>query len=127
MAVRLPAGMQFASENSHSAPLAKLLLGQAAPPSVVAVPHTPVLGLHGPSPVEPGSSPPAQVWNTLGSLKDWPSGPAKWNGSWLATLEHVSKWPISCCISTPPSRAAQGTWFCCLALLYSAWKSNGVP
>ena len=30
-------------------------------------------------------------------------------------------------MSTPPSSAAHGTWFCCLAVLYSAWKVNGVP
>src|ERR1700746_353738 len=30
-------------------------------------------------------------------------------------------------MSTPPSSAAHGTWFCFLAVLYSAWKVNGVP
>jgi hypothetical protein len=30
-------------------------------------------------------------------------------------------------MSTPPSSAAHGTWFGCLAVLYSAWKVNGVP
>jgi hypothetical protein len=45
----------------------------------------------------------------------------------LVTELQTSAWPISCCIRTPPSSAAHGTWFCCLALLYSAWKVNGVP
>ena len=49
------------------------------------------------------------------------------NGSWLVTELQTSEWPISCSISTPPSAAAHGTWFCCLAVLYSAWKVNGVP
>ncbi len=30
-------------------------------------------------------------------------------------------------MSTPPSRAAQGVWFCCLAVLYSARKVCGTP
>ena len=45
----------------------------------------------------------------------------------FVTELQTSAWPISCCISTPPSSAAHGTWFCCLAVLYSAWKVNGVP
>ena len=49
------------------------------------------------------------------------------NGCWFVTELQTSEWPISCCISTPPSSAAHGTWFCCLAVLYSAWKVNGVP
>src|SRR5262249_26332614 len=40
---------------------------------------------------------------------------------------HTSEWPVSCCISTPPCSAAHGTWFCWLAVLYSAWNVNGVP
>ena len=49
------------------------------------------------------------------------------NGSLLVTELQTSAWPISCCIRTPPSSAAHGTWFCCFAVLYSAWKVNGVP
>jgi hypothetical protein len=30
-------------------------------------------------------------------------------------------------MSTPPSSAAHGTWFCTAAVLYSAWNVNGVP
>ena len=45
----------------------------------------------------------------------------------FVTELQTSPWPISCCMSTPPSSAAQGTWLCCLAVLYSAWKVNGVP
>jgi hypothetical protein len=30
-------------------------------------------------------------------------------------------------MSTPPSSAAHGTWFCCRAVLYSAWKVYGWP
>ena len=40
---------------------------------------------------------------------------------------HDSPWPISCSISTPPSSAAHGTWFCFLAVLYSACQVNGLP
>lgn len=72
--VRGPAGMHVMSENSHSCPEVKLVLGHAAPPSVVAFWHTPVLGLHGPSPTLPApSKPPTQVCAVLGSLKVWPS------------------------------------------------------
>ena len=30
-------------------------------------------------------------------------------------------------MSTPPSSAAHGTWFCFLAVLYSACQVNGLP
>src|ERR1051326_218263 len=40
---------------------------------------------------------------------------------------HDSPWPISCSISTPPSSAAHGTWFCFLAVSYSACQVNGLP
>src|SRR6266516_4355765 len=43
------------------------------------------------------------------------------------TDEHDSPCPISCSMSTPPSSAAHGTWLAFLAVLYSAWKLNGVP
>src|ERR1051326_5199670 len=91
---RGPAGMQLASENSHSAPLRKLLLGHVVPASVETFWHTPVAGLHGPSPVDPGpSKPPTQLWNTLGSLKDWPSANVWLTGFWLGSAEHRPKGP----------------------------------
>src|SRR5262249_10147448 len=120
-------GMQLPSEYSHSWPLAKLLLGQAigpVVPSVSAPVQTPVLALQVPSPfLDPAPSlPPRQVSNTCGSVT-----PNSLIGLLLASLEQTSACPISCCMSTPPCSAAQGTWFCCLAELYSAWKVNGVP
>ena len=48
-------------------------------------------------------------------------------GSWFISAAHTSPWPISSCISTPPSSAAHGTWLDCLAVLYSAWKLKGDP
>src|SRR5258708_26513428 len=129
--VRAPCGWQKPSANSHSWPLAKLLLGHAigpVVPSVVAPLQTPVLGLHGPSPrsgwpfARP-SVPPTQVSKSFLST----TKPGALSGSLLVSEAHVSAWPISSCISTPPSRAAQGTWFCCLAVSYSAWKVCRVP
>src|ERR1017187_3546327 len=88
----------------------------------------PVAGLHGPSPVAfLPSLPPLHVWWTFGSMNEEPSEKACEKASWLLTDEQDSPCPISCCMSTPPSSAAHGTWFCCCALLYSAWKLNGVP
>src|SRR5712691_1215831 len=124
--VLLPFLKQAPSENSQFRPLPALLLGQATGPvvpSVVAFWQTPVLGSHGPSPTAfLPSAPPMQVWNTWLSVK-----PPKESGNWFATELQDSKWPISCCISTPPSSAAHGTWFCCAAVAYSAWKVCGVP
>src|SRR5258708_34856536 len=48
-------------------------------------------------------------------------------GSLLASEEQTSPCPISCCISTPPSSAAHGTWLPCAAVAYSAWKVCGTP
>src|SRR5581483_2866622 len=70
--------------------------------------------------------PPMQVSKSFGSLKVWPP-PENENGSLLVSELQTSAWPISCCIRTPPSSAAHGTWFCCLAVLYSACQVNGVP
>src|SRR5713101_6759039 len=83
---------------------------------VVLAPFTTTV--RGPSPVPPGSMPPMQVQAACWS-KENPSG--------VETLEQDSKCPISCCMSTPPSSAAHGTWFCCAAVSYSGWKANGVP
>src|SRR5215470_11760792 len=128
---RFPLGKHRPSENSHKFPLVKLLDGQPTGPCrpwVVACRQTPVVGLHGPSPVLPGPSmPPTQVWNTCGSENEEPSVNVIEKGSLLVTDEQDSPWPISCCMSTPPSSAAQGVWFCGLAVLYSAWKLNGFP
>ncbi len=112
--VRGPEGAQMASENSQSPAPA----GHAPPPSVVALAQTPVVKLHGPSPVPPGSRPPLQVQAACWSNEN-PIG--------VETLEQDSKCPISCCINTPPSSAAHGTWFCCDAVSYSGWNANGVP
>src|SRR6266849_6025917 len=112
--VRGPDGAQMASENSQSPAPA----GQAPPPSVVALVQAPVVKLHGPSPVPPGSMPPMQVQAACWS-KENPSG--------VETLEQDSKCPISCCIRTPPSSAAHGTWFCLEAVSYSGWNAKGVP
>ena len=69
---RVPFWKQLPSANSHSAPLRKLLVEQAAGPFgpwVVAFWQTPVCALHGPSPVCPGpSDPPTQVSKTFGSV-----------------------------------------------------------
>ena len=73
------------------------------------------------------SEPPTQVSKTFGSLKDWPPAKEAVYGSLLVTELQTSPWPISCSIRTPPSSAAHGTWFWILAVLYSAWKVNGVP
>src|SRR5215471_16606610 len=129
--VRVPCGWQNPSANSHSWPLAKLLLGQAigpVVPSVVAPLQTPVLGLHGPSPRRGWpftlpSVPPMQVSKIFLST----TKPGALSGSLLVSEAQVSPWPISSCISTPPSRAAHGTWYCCLAVLYSAWNVCGKP
>src|SRR5215469_14900668 len=70
--VRAPCGTQVPSANSHSWPLAKLLLGQAigpVVPSVSACWQTPVLRLHEPSPTPLPSLPPTQVSKVLGSLR----------------------------------------------------------
>ena len=105
----------------------KLSLGHVVPASVLTFWQTPVLGSHGPSPVFPApSNPPTQVCAVLASLKVWPAGLAVY-AIGLASEAHGSKCPISCSISTPPSSAAHGTWFCWLAVLYSGWKLNGVP
>src|SRR5258708_33817034 len=112
--VRGPEGAQMASENSHSPAPA----GQAVPPSVVGLLQTPVVKLQGPSPVPPGSRPPLQVHAAC-----WPNE----NPIGGETLEQDSKCPISCCISTPPSSAAHGTWFCLEAGSYSGWNAKGVP
>src|ERR1022692_2113667 len=126
--VLVPCGRQAPSAYSHSWPLAKLLLGQAigpVVPSVDALRHTPVFGLHPPSPLSflPPSLPPTQVSETLLSTMM----PGSLIGSlWVRELQ-TSACPISCCISTPPSSAAQGTWFCGFAVAYSAWKVCGVP
>src|SRR6516225_5572319 len=128
---RLPLGKQWPSENSHSAPELNLLTGQATGPFrpwVVACWQTAVVGLHGPSPVLPlPSTPPTQVWNTCGSENEEPSVNIIEKDCLLVTESQDSPCPISCCMSTPPSSAAQGVWFCCLAVLYSAWKPNGLP
>src|SRR5262249_30279147 len=108
--VREPLGAQTPSENSQSAPDAKLFVGHGPPPSVVGLTQTPVLKSHGPSPVSPGpSTPPTHVWNVFGSnASKMPSG--------FVTLSQLSKCPISCCMRTPPSSAAHGTWFCLAAV-----------
>src|ERR1022692_1030834 len=128
MTVRLPCWKHSPSENSQRSPLPALLLGQATGPfvpSVVAFWQTPVLVLHGPSPTAfLPSMPPLHVWKTPGSVKVPPNSLI---GRELVTELQDSKWPISCCMSTPPSSAAHGTWFCFFAVLYSAWKVNGVP
>src|SRR5215472_1711965 len=129
---RLPLGKHLPSENSHSAPgVLNFLTGQATGPCmpwVVACWQTAVVGLHPPSPVLAlPSIPPTQVWNTCGSEKEEPSVNFIEKESLLLTDEQDSPCPISCCMSTPPSSAAQGVWFCCLAVLYSAWKPNGFP
>src|SRR5262249_49244935 len=114
------------SENSHSLPLVNLLLGHffgPVAPWASAPTHTPVLGLQPPSPFLPlPSLPPMQVSKILVSFT-----PPPLNGKLLASLEQTSEWPVSCCISTPPCSAAQGTWFCCWAELYSAWNVCSVP
>src|ERR1700758_5085370 len=106
--------MHSASENSQLNEVG----GHGPPPSVVALVQTPVLKLHGPSPVPPGSSPPLQFHEACAS-KGRPMG--------LLTESQDSPCPISCCINTPPSRAAQGTWFCGEAVSYSGWNANGKP
>src|SRR5580693_1861895 len=116
------------SENSHKSPEARLSLGHLAPSSVVAFWQTPVLVLHGPSPTWPlPSNPPTQVCAVVLSVNVEPSGNDSVTGRPFLIEEHGSKCPISCSISTPPSSAAHGTWFCWLAVLYSGWKLNGVP
>src|SRR5712692_2191950 len=127
MIVREPCGRQIPSANSHSCPLAALLLGQAigpVVPSVSAWRHWPVVGLHGPSPAlfAPPSLLPMHVSKTLPSCR-----PLVLNGSWLESDEQTSLCPISCSMSTPPSSADHGTWFCCAAVAYSAWNVNGEP
>src|SRR5215471_2618806 len=80
--VRSPWGRQVPSANSHSWPLAKLLLGQAigpVVPSVCALWQTPVLRLHEPSPTLP-SLLPTQVSKVLGSLR-----PAAVVASWCVS------------------------------------------
>ena len=71
-AVRVPCLKQGPSENSHSAPLAALLVGQATGPlglCVVAFRQRPVVRLHGPSPLAfLPSAPPLQVSKTCGSV-----------------------------------------------------------
>src|SRR5215470_2279295 len=128
---RFPLAKHRPSENSHSAPLLNFLTGQATGPCmpwVVACWQTAVVGLHGPSPVLPlPSIPPTQVWNTCGSENEEPSVNFIEKESLFVTDEQDSPCPISCCMSTPPSSAAQGVWFCFLAVLYSAWKPNGFP
>src|SRR5260370_22084655 len=96
--VRGPDGAQMASENSQSPAPA----GHAMPPSVVALVQAPVVKLRGPSPVPPGSMPPMQVQAACWS-KEHPSR--------RETLDQDSKCPISCCMSTPPSRPPPGPWF----------------
>src|SRR5258708_11645230 len=128
---RVPCGTQKPSANSHSWPLVNLLLGEAigpVGPSVVAPWQTRVFGLHGPSPrrgwrFAVPSVPPMQVSEIfLSTMK-----PGTLSGSLLVSEAQVSEWPISSCISTPPSSAAHGTWFCWLAVLYSAWNVCGKP
>src|SRR6516165_10020871 len=130
--VREPCGRQMASAYSHSWPLTKLLLGQAigpVVPSVVGLTQLRKFGLlgfrsQGPSPAFCPLSfgPPAQVSKVFVSTR-----PAACVVRWLVSFVHSSLCPISCSISTPPCSAAQGTWFCCAAVLYSAWKVNGEP
>src|SRR5215469_2212347 len=124
--VRDPCGTQVPSANSHSCPLSKLLLGQAIGPVVPSVSglwHRKVLRLHEPSPtLSLPSLLPIQVSKVLGSFR-----PAAKVGLWWVRDAHTSLCPISCCISTPPSRAAHGTWFGTAAVAYSAWKVCGEP
>ena len=129
VAVRVPFLKQSPSENSHSMPLPALLVGQATGPlgprwsecwqmPVVEVARALASGLR-------PFGPPMQVSKTFGSVKDCRG--VGLCGCSLVTELQISQWPISCCMSTPPSSAAHGTWFCCLAVLYSAWKVNGMP
>src|SRR5262252_1610530 len=120
-----PARKQHLSERSDGNPLDGQATGPCRP-WVVAFWQTPVVGLHGPSPVVP-SLPPLHVWKTRGSTSEEPSEKMTEKKSLLLTDAQNSLCPISYCMSTPASSAAHSTWFCFFAVLYSTRKLCGVP
>lgn len=119
--------MQLASENSHRMPLTRLLSGQGCPGLGAGARADARCRIAWPLARASALPPTLAHLEHVGIVERVAARVHVVDWQLRVTDEHGSNWPISCSMSTPASSAVQGTWLCYWAVMYSAWKSNGVP